>query len=87
MIDNLSMMGAYAQTELAHGSDIRNLKTTAIFHKQTDSFILNSPTIDSIKFWPGELGLFGNYALVFAQLIIDGESYGLNCFMLRLRDE
>ncbi len=57
-----------------------------MYDKTSDSFLLNSPTVDSVKFWPGELGLFGNYALVFAQLIIEGENYGLNCFMVQLKD-
>lgn len=80
------MMGAYAQTELAHGSDIQKLQTTAHYDHKAKQFVLNSPTVDSIKFWPGELGIYANYALVFAQLIIGDDNYGLNCFMLRIRD-
>lgn len=66
MIDRLEMMGAYAQTELGHGSDIQHLETTATYHHPTQQFILHSPTISSIKFWPGDMGVYGNYAIVFA---------------------
>ena len=35
------------------GTFLRGLETTATYDKNTDHFILHSPTISSIKFWPG----------------------------------
>lgn len=69
---NWEIIGCYAQTELGHGSDVQNLETTAIFDTKTQTFTLNTPSISAAKFWPGELGLMSNWALVFAQLIIRG---------------
>jgi acyl-CoA oxidase len=66
-------MGCYAQTELGHGSDVQSLETTATFDKSTDEIILNTPTISAAKFWPGDLGFVGNYAMVFAKLIVSGD--------------
>ena len=43
------VIGAYAQTELGHGSDVQNLETTATFDPKTDEFIINSPTLTSIN--------------------------------------
>jgi acyl-CoA oxidase len=48
------------------------LETTAIFDKENDQFILETPTVSSVKFWPGELGKFANYAAVFAKIFVDG---------------
>jgi acyl-CoA oxidase len=53
--------------------------------------VLNTPTITSTKWWPGELGHFSNHALVFAKLIIKDEeenpnSYGVVPFIVQIRD-
>lgn len=48
--------------------------------------MLNSPTITSAKFWPGELGKFGGWAVVYAKMVINGKSHGVQPFMLQLRD-
>ncbi|EGR29306.1 hypothetical protein IMG5_158840 [Ichthyophthirius multifiliis] len=82
----LKIIGCYAQTELAHGSDIQNLQTTATFDKQTDEFILNTPSIEATKWWVGELGKIANHTILYAQLIIDGNKYGIQPFMVQIRD-
>lgn len=73
---SLKKSACYAQTEIAHGSDVQGLLTTATFDKKTNEFIIHSPSIEAIKFWPGDLGLLANHALVFAQLIVDGQNHG-----------
>lgn len=35
------------------GTFIRGLETTATFDPETQEFILHSPTLSSIKYWPG----------------------------------
>ena len=47
------IFGTYVQTELGHGTYVRGLETTATYDKKTEEFIINSPTLTSIKFWPG----------------------------------
>jgi len=84
-ITNYDIHGCYAQTELGHGSDVQRLETTATFDPETDEFVLNSPTPSSTKWWPGELGRFANYALVFAKMIIDGNDYGISPFLVQIR--
>lgn len=56
-LTNLLFQGCYAQTELGHGSNVRGIETTAIYDKQTQEFILNSPTLTSTKWWPGGFGM------------------------------
>ena len=52
-LENYERIMTYAQTELGHGTYIRGLETVVTFDKETDEFIINSPTITSYKFWPG----------------------------------
>lgn len=84
---NFEITGSYAQTELGHGSNVRGLMTTATFDKNTDEFVLNTPTLRSVKWWPGALGKASTHCALYAQLIIDGKEKGLAVFMVQLRDE
>uniref|UniRef100_T1J8Y3 Acyl-coenzyme A oxidase n=1 Tax=Strigamia maritima TaxID=126957 RepID=T1J8Y3_STRMM len=86
LIEDGKMIGSYAQTELGHGSDIKKLETTATYDENTEEFILHSPTVTSIKCWPGGLGRTANFAVVMAQLYSKGRCYGLHMFMVQLRD-
>lgn len=71
---NLEIIGTYAQTEMGHGTHLRGLETTATYDPETQEFILNSPTVTSIKWWPGGLGKTSNHAIVLAQLITKGNA-------------
>jgi len=63
-------MPAFCMTELGHGSDVSSIETQAIYEHSTRSFIINSPTSTSIKFWPGALGKSGNTGLFYARLFV-----------------
>lgn len=80
-------LGCYAQTEIGHGSDVQSLQTQAIYDEETEEFIIHTPDLKAAKFWPGDLGKMANYVVLFAKLIIKGESYGLQAFLFRIRDE
>uniref|UniRef100_A0A8C5FWB9 Acyl-coenzyme A oxidase n=1 Tax=Gadus morhua TaxID=8049 RepID=A0A8C5FWB9_GADMO len=47
------IIGTYAQTEMGHGTHLRGLETTATFDPATQEFVMHSPTVTSIKWWPG----------------------------------
>jgi acyl-CoA oxidase len=81
------IVGAYSQTELGHGSNVRGLRTTATYDRDAEQFVLNTPTLQSMKWWNSGLGVAATHAAVYAQLIIDGKEYGVHVFMLQLRDE
>ena len=81
------MIGAYAQTELAHGSNVRGIETLATFLPQEDAFDLHSPTLTSTKWWPGGLGKTCTHAVVYANLVIAGKSHGPHPFMVHIRKE
>jgi acyl-CoA oxidase len=46
---NCQIIGAYAQTELGHGTFIRGLETTATYDPKTKEFVINSPSITAYK--------------------------------------
>ena len=87
MVYSFKIVGCYAQTELGHGSNVRGLETTATYDKATETFVLETPTLTSMKWWPGAMGKVATHAVVYAQLIIDNRQFGLHVFMLQLRDE
>ncbi|EHA99423.1 Peroxisomal acyl-coenzyme A oxidase 1 [Heterocephalus glaber] len=82
----LQIIGTYAQTEMGHGTHLRGLETTATYDPKTQEFIMNSPTVTSIKWWPGGLGKTSNHAVVLAQLITQGKCYGLHAFIVPIRE-
>ncbi|RHY86898.1 hypothetical protein DYB35_003328, partial [Aphanomyces astaci] len=85
-IDSFQWLGCYAQTELGHGSNLRSLETTATFVPELDMFELHSPTLTSIKYWPGALASTANIAVVYARLLIRGKDFGVHSFLVQLRE-
>ncbi|ETV93363.1 hypothetical protein H310_12626 [Aphanomyces invadans] len=78
--------GAYAQTELGHGSNVQGIETTAHYDPKTQEYILNSPTLTSRKWWPGGLGKTANHCVLHARLFLDGKDRGVQAFLVPLRD-
>ncbi|KGL73967.1 Peroxisomal acyl-coenzyme A oxidase 2, partial [Tinamus guttatus] len=79
------IIGSYAQTELGHGTYLQGLETTAVFDTATQEFILNTPKISAMKWWPGDMGRSATHSLVFAQLYVHGKCYGVHPFILQIR--
>ena len=71
---------------MAHGSNVRGLETEAVYDISSQTFDLHSPTITSLKWWPGGLGHTATHAVVYANLIISKKNYGVHAFMVQLRD-
>ncbi len=89
MCRDWKMIGCYAQTEVGHGSNVRALETTATFVKDNEGghWIIHSPTLTSMKFWPGTLGRTSNHAMVIARLIDgDGVDRGIHNFLVQTRN-
>ncbi|KAJ5884206.1 acyl-CoA oxidase [Penicillium tannophilum] len=87
LIDGAKVNGAYAQTEVGHGTFVRGIEMTATFDHDTDEFILHSPSLTSTKFWPGGLGLSCSHAIVVARLIIGKPpaDHGIHMFLVQIR--
>ncbi|KAI9677801.1 MAG: hypothetical protein M1822_008113 [Bathelium mastoideum] len=64
------IIGAYAQTEQGHGSNVRGLELQARWDPKGKEFELHSPTLTSSKWWNGALGRTATHAIVVAQLLL-----------------
>ncbi|WWC71218.1 uncharacterized protein I206_105171 [Kwoniella pini CBS 10737] len=80
------VIGCFAMTELAHGSNVAGLETTATFDRSSDEFIIHTPHLGATKWWIGGAASTATHAAVFAQLIIDGKRHGVKTFVTQLRD-
>lgn len=79
------IFGVFGLTELGHGTNVRFLETTAQYIHETDEFIINSPTWQSQKFWPGGISRDGMFATIFARLIYNENDHGIHAFIVQLR--
>lgn len=86
-LKNLEYFGCFCMTELGTGSYLQSLETTATYVKETDEFIIDSPTLTSTKWWIGAAAQTATHTIVFAKLILNGEDLGTHNFIVRLRDD
>ncbi len=84
---SLEMPGAFAMTEIGHGSDVASIATTATYDPETDEWVINTPFRAAWKDYLGNAALHGRAATVFAQLITGGVNYGVHAFYVPIRDE
>lgn len=83
-IMNLEIPGAFAMTEIGHGSDVASVGTTATYDPATEEFVIHTPFRAATKEYLGNAGLHGVAATVFAQLITNGVNHGVHCFYVPL---
>lgn len=51
LIASWEIIGAYAQTELGHGSNVRGIELIATWDPTAKEFVLHSPTLTASKWW------------------------------------
>ena len=71
---------------MAHGSDIEGIKTLAVYDDIQEEFVINTPNLESMKWWPGDLALSATHILLVARLISQGNDHGFQCFFIRIRN-
>jgi len=49
--------------------------------------VIHNPSVLSQKYWITNGALHSNYAVVFAQTIVNGQNEGIHTFLVRIRDQ
>lgn len=80
-------MGCFCLTELGYGNNAVEMETTATWDSNKKVFVLNTPTINSQKYWITNGAFHANHSVVFAQVNVNGKQEGISAFIIRLRDD
>lgn len=86
-IDNLQDVGCFGLTELGYGNNAVEMETTALYDKETDEFIINTPTTLAQKYWITNGAVHAKHIIVFAQLTVGEVNHGIHGILVRIRDD
>ncbi len=80
------LLGCFAMTESGHGSNVQALGTTATYDAETGEFVIVTPDDRARKDYIGNAADHASHAVVFAQLVVDGEGRGVHALVVPIRD-
>lgn len=86
-VGSLRLPGCFAMTETGHGSNVRDIETTARYDAAAGEFVINTPVPRARKDYIGNAALHGRLAVVFAQLHTDTGDHGVHAFLVPIRSD
>ena len=86
-VARMKLLGCFAMSEAAHGSNVGDLETTARYDHATRELVIHTPTEGARKDWIGGAAHDARIATVFAQLEVGGARHGVHAILVPLRDE
>jgi acyl-CoA oxidase len=84
-VASLELPGCFAMTETGHGSNVRDIETTATYDVAAREFVVHTPHVGARKDYIGNAALHGRMAVVFAQLVTDTGQHGVHAFLVPIR--
>lgn len=84
-LDTLESIGTFLATELGYGNNVVSLRTRADYDPERDEVVLDTPSLDGVKFMPNT-GLAGvpKLGVVMARLFVRGDDQGVFPVLVRL---
>ncbi|MBI1358490.1 MAG: acyl-CoA oxidase [Acidobacteria bacterium] len=83
----VELPGCFAMTELGHGSNVADIETTAVYDAATGEIVVNTPADSAHKEYIGNAAAHGRLAVVFAQLEVGGQGYGVHAVLVPIRND
>ncbi|MGE0400794.1 MAG: acyl-CoA dehydrogenase [Kofleriaceae bacterium] len=78
-------LGCFAMSEVGHGSNVAGVETTATYFHDTRELEIHTPGESARKEWIGGAAHDARFAVVFAQLDVDGARQGVHAVLVRIR--
>jgi len=85
-VRSAELLGCFAMTERAHGSNVRDLQTRAVYDADRHEFVIHTHGLSAGKEWIGGAAQHARLAVVFAQLHVAGEECGVHALLVPIRD-
>ncbi|CRY53514.1 Uncharacterised protein [Yersinia intermedia] len=86
-VNNLNCIYSMCCSEIANGTNVKNLETTVTYDHKQKNLLLHSPSPGSCKFWIGNALYTASVGMVLARLIVNGIDHGPHWFRVPLRDK